>query len=57
MAKGRNCPVCGRSMAVKSERRQPMGSDVVYECRNTACRNYISTDGRYPFRERVFEDK
>lgn len=44
-------------MTVKSEQRQPMGSWVVYECRNPACKNYIASGNRYCFSEKVFEDK
>lgn len=45
MAKGKNCPMCGHYMVSVSEKYQPLGCDIVYECR--ACR----------FRERVFEFK
>lgn len=55
MAKGRNCQVCRRSMNVKSEQRQPMGSWVVYECRNSECRNYVASGRRHRFAEKVFE--
>ena len=57
MAKGLNCQVCRQRMSVKSEQRQPMGSWVVYECRNPACKNWIDSGQRYRFSEKVFEGK
>ncbi|CAM5571697.1 MULTISPECIES: hypothetical protein [Streptomyces] len=57
MAKGRNCQVCRQRMSVRSEQRQPMGSWVVHECHNPACRNWIDSGRRHRFSEKVFEDK
>ncbi|MBC7270238.1 MAG: hypothetical protein H5T76_16275 [Streptomyces sp.] len=57
MAKGLSCRVCRQRMSVKSEQRQPMGSWIVYECRNPACKNWIDSGQRHRFSEKVFEDK
>jgi hypothetical protein len=57
VAKGLNCQICRRRMSVRSEQRQPMGSWVVYECRNTECKNYIDSGKRYRFSEKAFEGK
>lgn len=55
MARGLSCQVCRQRMSVKNERKQPEGSDVVYECKNDACSNYRRSG--YRFSERVFEPK
>jgi hypothetical protein len=47
MARGKKCPQCGTHMFALTETDEPMGSWVVYECRNGTCK----------FREKVFEDK
>ena len=47
MAKGKKCPQCGYHMYALSEDYQPMGTWVVYECRNGNCK----------FQEKVFESK
>lgn len=47
MAKGKKCPQCGYPMWAESEKKEPAGSWIVYECRAEKCK----------FREKVFEDK
>jgi hypothetical protein len=57
MSKGRTCDVCRQRMTVKSEQKQPMGSWVVYECQNDACKNYVRSGHAHRFSAREFEDK
>ncbi|MFG1809252.1 hypothetical protein [Streptomyces sp. NPDC049040] len=57
MPKGLSCQVCRQRMSVKSQRPEPMGTWVVYECGNPACKNYIDSGKRYRFNEKVFEPK
>lgn len=57
MPKGLSCQVCRQRMSVKSQRPEPMGTWVVYECGNPACKNYINSGKRYRFNEKVFEPK
>lgn len=57
MPKGLSCQVCRQRMSVKSEKKEPMGSTVVYECVNPACKNYVDSGRRYRFSEKVFESK
>lgn len=47
MAKGKKCPSCKTIMYVESEKKELMGSWVVYLCRNGQCRH----------KEKTFESK
>jgi hypothetical protein len=38
-----------------SEKREPKGNEVVYECTNDGCKSYLTGGHRY--REKVFEPK
>lgn len=55
MAKGRKCPQCRFPMYAAKEQDQPKGRYVTYVCQSNACANYVKTNGRYRFEERVFE--
>lgn len=56
MAMGPTCGSCRRLMYRKvSERREPKGNTVVYECGNDGCPNYVKSGHR--MREKVFEPK
>jgi hypothetical protein len=44
-------------MTVKSEQRQPMGSWVIYECQNNACKNYVRSGHAQRFSAKEFEGK
>jgi hypothetical protein len=56
MAMGPTCRSCGRLMWKKvSEKREPKGNTVVYECTNDGCKSYLT--GGYRYREKVFEPK
>jgi lysyl-tRNA synthetase class I len=56
MPMGPTCRVCGRLMYKKvSEKKEPMGNTVVYECTNNGCSNYVKSG--YRLREKVFEPK
>jgi hypothetical protein len=47
---------CGKLMWKKvSEKQEPKGNTVVYECRNDGCLNYVKSG--YRLREKVFEPK
>jgi hypothetical protein len=53
---GPPCRVCGKLMWKKiSEKQEPKGSTVVYECRNDGCLNYVKSG--YRLREKAFEPK
>ncbi len=43
MAKGRKCPYCKATMYADSEKKEPMGSTVVYICRNNMCKHTEKT--------------
>lgn len=56
MPMGPTCRSCGRLMWKKvSEKREPQGNTVVYECTNDGCKSYLKGGSRY--REKVFEPK
>jgi hypothetical protein len=56
MAMGPTCRSCGRLMWKKiSEKQEPVGKTVVYECTNDGCKNYARSG--YRLREKVFELK
>ncbi len=56
MAKGMKCRLCQSPMYAESEDNQPKGRWVVYVCRSSRCPDSVATDGRYPNKEKVFED-
>ena len=47
MVQGRICPECGYYMYALSEKEEPEGTWILYECRNERCK----------FRERVYEEQ
>jgi hypothetical protein len=47
LARGMNCPQCGTPMWAKSEKDEPAGTEVLYECNSRTC----------GFTVRKFEDK
>jgi len=56
MPMGPTCRVCGRLMWKKvSEKKEPRGNTIVYECTNDGCSNYVKSG--YRLREKVFEPK
>jgi hypothetical protein len=55
MARGKKCPNCSLTMYARDERYEPKGTYVTYVCRNDSCPNYVKSNRRYRFEERVFE--
>ena len=43
MAKTKKCPYCSTVMYIESEKEEPMGSYVVYECKNGNCKHVEKT--------------